>query len=285
MSRDLERDLLARLSDELPRRDFLKLGATTAGALALAACGGSTPAPASGPTGPDFKIGAILPSSGTYAELGDSIRKGMQLYFDKVGNKAGNRRLVVLDEDEAAGDTSIPLNKARKLVEQDTVDMLTGLVASPNAVPTLISNAGANALSRALKSAWVYRTSFSNWQPSQPMGKYLTDNGIRRLTLVYSNYESCAPSSRPWSNLLERRIAQVRFFRADAVSEVSEPVAERQRPGEALRSPADRWGPRSRASSLRTGPGSSTARGLERLALAPPVGVKGKGSRRNREAA
>jgi len=199
MSRDLERDLLARLSDELPRRDFLKLGATTAGAFALAACGGSTPAPASGPTGPDFKIGAILPSSGTYAQLGDSIRKGMQLYFEKVGSRAGNRRLVVLDEDEAAGDTSIPLNKARKLVEQDTVDLLTGLVASPNAVavrayvdqnqvPTLISNAGANALSRALKSAWVYRTSFSNWQPSQPMGRYLVDNGIRRLTLVYSNY-------------------------------------------------------------------------------------------------
>ena len=199
MSRDVERDLLARLGDELPRRDFLKLGATTAGALALAACGGSTAAPPSGPTGPDFKIGRILPSSGTYSELGDSIRKGMQLYFEKVGGAAGNRKIVVTDEDEAAGDTSIPLSKARKLVEQDNVDLIAGIVASPNAlavrayvdqnqVPTLIANAGANALSRAQKSPWVYRTSFSNWQPSQPMGKYLMDNGIRRLTLVYSNY-------------------------------------------------------------------------------------------------
>lgn len=199
MSRDLERDLRDRLGDELPRREFLRLGATTAGALALAACGGSTPAPASGPTGPDFKIGSILPSSGTYADLGDSIRKGMQLYFEKVGNRAGSRRIVVTDEDESAGDTSIPLSKARKLVEQDDVDLIAGIVASPNAlavrayvdqnqVPTLIANAGANALSRAQKSPWIYRTSFSNWQPSQPMGKYLTDNGIRRLTLVYSNY-------------------------------------------------------------------------------------------------
>jgi branched-chain amino acid transport system substrate-binding protein len=199
MSRDLERDLRARLGDELPRRDFLKLGATTAGALALAACGGSTPAPASGPTGPDFKIGSILPSSGTYSDLGDSIRKGMQLYFEKVGSKAGNRKIVVTDEDESAGDTSIPLSKARKLVEQDNVDLIAGIVASPNAlavrayvdqnqVPTLIANAGANALSRAQKSPWLYRTSFSNWQPSQPMGKYLADNGIKRLTLVYSNY-------------------------------------------------------------------------------------------------
>ncbi len=199
MSRDVERDLLARLGDELPRRDFMKLGVTTAGALALAACGGSTAAPSSGPTGPEFKIGTILPSSGTYSELGDSIRKGMQLYFEKVGSRAGNRRIVVSDEDESAGDTSIPLSKARKLVEQDNVDLVAGIVASPNAlavrayvdqnqVPTLIANAGANALSRAQKSAWVYRTSFSNWQPSQPMGKYLIDHGIRRLTLVYSNY-------------------------------------------------------------------------------------------------
>ncbi len=200
MSPDPEHDLLARLGAELPRRDFLKLGATTAGALALAACGGSTPAPSGGgPTGPDFKVGSILPSSGTYSELGDSIRKGMQLYFEKVGSRAGNRKIVVTHEDESAGDTSIPLSKARKLVEQDNVDLITGIVASPNAlavrayvdqnqVPTLISNAGANALSRAQKSQWIYRTSFSNWQPSQPMGKYLVDNGIRRLTLVYSNY-------------------------------------------------------------------------------------------------
>jgi len=199
MSRYMERDLLARPDEQLARRDFLKLGVTTAGALALAACGGSTGARSSGPTGPDFKIGAILPSSGTYAELGDSIRKGMQLYLEKVASQAGNRRIVITDEDEAAGDTTIPLTKARKLVEQDGVDLIAGIVASPNAlalrayvdqnqVPTLIANAGANALSRAQKSPWVYRTSFSNWQPSQPMGRYLVDNGIRRLTLVYSNY-------------------------------------------------------------------------------------------------
>src|ERR1041385_5385237 len=140
-----------------------------------------------------------MPSSGTYSDLGDSIRKGMQLYFEKVGGKAGNRKIVVTDEYESAGDTSIPLSKARKLVEQDNVDLIAGIVASPNAlavrayvdqnqVPTLIANAGANALSRAQKSPWLYRTSFSNWQPSQPMGKYLVDNGIKRLTLVYSNY-------------------------------------------------------------------------------------------------
>jgi branched-chain amino acid transport system substrate-binding protein len=199
MSGDLERVLSTPLNGELNRRTFLKLGATTAAMLGLAACGGGTGGTSAGPTGKDFKLGVVLPYSGTYQDLGDSITKGMELYFSKAGNQAGNRKIILLKEDEAAGDTSIPVNKTRKLVEQDGVDMMTGIVASPNAVavrgyidqnqvPTLISNAGANALSRSAKSPWLYRTSFSNWQPSHPMGKVLNDAGIKKLCVVYSNY-------------------------------------------------------------------------------------------------
>ncbi len=202
MSDDLEGYLAFRLGDELGRRDFLKLGAGTAGLLALAACGAGSTAPAtesSAATGPEFKVGAVLPSSGTYADIGDSITKGMKLYFGKAGNKAGGRRITLLSEDEGAGDTTIPVTKTRKLVEQDNVDLIAGIVASPNAaairnyvdqnkVPTLIANAGVNSLSRAAKSPFIFRTSFSNWQPSQPLGKVMNDAGIKNLALVYSNY-------------------------------------------------------------------------------------------------
>jgi branched-chain amino acid transport system substrate-binding protein len=203
MAEDLEGLLTRKFGAELGRRDFLRLGATTAGMLALAACGGSTSqssGTSSTATGPDFKLGVVLPYSLVYAELGDSITKGMLLYFEKVNNVAGSRKIVVIKEDEQAGDPAIPLTKTKKLVESDQVDMITGFVASPNAAavrnyldqtktPTLISNAGVNSLSRAQKSPFIYRTSFSNWQPSQPMGKYLAvDKGVKKLTLVYSNY-------------------------------------------------------------------------------------------------
>jgi branched-chain amino acid transport system substrate-binding protein len=184
---------------DLPRRDFLRLGAQAAGALALASCGGGGPTPRPRASGPDLKVGGILPASGMYAELGDSIRKGMQLYFDRVGNLAGGRRIVTIWEDELAGDTSIALSRARKLVEQDHVGLIAGIVAGPSAVairdyvdqnriPTLIAHAGANSLSRDRRSPYVYRTSFSDWQLSQPMGKHLVDIGVKRLVLVYSNY-------------------------------------------------------------------------------------------------
>lgn len=188
-----------RASPDLSRRDFLRLGASAAGAVALAACGGGSPPP--GPNAlrrPDFKVGVILPISGADAAVGDSIRKGMQLYFASAGHRAGGRRIVVLDRDEASGDPSIPLAAARRLVEQDGVDMIAGMVADLNAlairnyvdhnrVPTLIANAGVNSLSRRQKSRFIYRTSFSNWQSSQPMGKYLADSGVSRLVLLYSD--------------------------------------------------------------------------------------------------
>ena len=82
---------------------------------------------------------------------------------------------------------------------QDNVDMVAGYVASPdavgardyldqNAMPTLIANAGANVLSRAKKSSYIYRTSFSNWQPSHPMGAYVAENISKKVTLLYANY-------------------------------------------------------------------------------------------------
>jgi branched-chain amino acid transport system substrate-binding protein len=213
MADQLESYLNAKLGDELGRRDFIKVGATTAGMLAIAACGGqpTSSASPSAATGPDFKIGIVLPYSAVYADLGDSITKGMQLYFDKVGNTAGGRKIVILKEDEQTG-TQPAQDKTKKLVEQDNVNLITGYVQSPaiaavvpyltaQKMPTLVSNAGANAVSRAnpdgkpdtghLRSPFVYRTSFSNWQPSHPMGKYVAETmGVKKVTLVYANYSA-----------------------------------------------------------------------------------------------
>ncbi len=66
----------------------------------LGGCGGEQ-AGGGGPTGADFNLGVVLPSSGVYADPGQSIANGMTLYFEQVGNKAGNRKIVMLKEDEA----------------------------------------------------------------------------------------------------------------------------------------------------------------------------------------
>ncbi|GAC1656063.1 MAG: ABC transporter substrate-binding protein [Candidatus Dormibacteraceae bacterium] len=196
---DLERYLNGRLAGGVDRRDVLRFGLGAAGLAALAACGGSTTSGPSGPTGPEFKVGAVLPASGVYAELGKSITNGMQLYFDQVGNQAGNRKITLVPADEQVA-LADAVAATKKVVEQDSVDMVVGYVSSPNAagnrdyldgqkIPTLVANAGVNSLSRAAKSAFIYRTSFSNWQPSHPMGTYVAEKlGMKRIQLVYAKY-------------------------------------------------------------------------------------------------
>ena len=199
MGDNIEEFLSGKLGGDSDRRGFLKLAGTAAGIAALAACGGSTTSGPGGPTGPEFKLGVVLPSSGVYAELGKSITNGMQLYFDSVGNQAGNRKITVVTADEQTA-LADAVAATKKVVEQDAVDMVAGYVSSPNAagnrdyldgqkMPTLVANAGVNSLSRAAKSPFIYRTSFSNWQPSHPMGTYVAEKaGFKKIQLVYAKY-------------------------------------------------------------------------------------------------
>jgi branched-chain amino acid transport system substrate-binding protein len=197
---------LSVFSGSLDRRDFLRLAGMASAGLALAACGAETSPSPGGATGPDFKLGVVLPYSKVYAQLGDSITNGMLLYFDKVGNQAGNRKIKIIKEDEEDS-PAVAVTRTRKLVEQDQVDMITGYVLSPSALnnrdyldqtktPTLVSNAGVDDISRAKKSTYIFRTSFSNWQPNSPMGKYVADNVSKRVLLVYADYSAGAQTAR-----------------------------------------------------------------------------------------
>ena len=156
--------------------------------------GAATTAPAKEPV----KIGAIVPKSGVYTSLGENILNGMNLYFDSIGNKAGGREIKVISEDEGA-DAQTGLRVARKLVEQDKVDFLTGIVNSSIAlgvrdyvdqskIPFMITNAGAEALTNAKKSDYIYRISFSNMQPNYSMGKYMFDKGIKKVFVIAPEY-------------------------------------------------------------------------------------------------
>ena len=108
------------------RRDFLKASGAAAAALAaaplLGACAGG--GAASGP----LKIGVLLPYSDIYAVLGESITEAMRMYFDEVNNEAGGRKIEIITEDEGT-QPDAALQKARKLVEQDEVAFVAGVVS------------------------------------------------------------------------------------------------------------------------------------------------------------
>ncbi len=96
--------------------------------LAFAAVlGGPVSAPAqSGPV----KIGLLVPLTGAFAAIGKDMLNGTELYLDEIGRQVAGRKIELIVED-TEGNTATALTKARKLVDQDKIHVLTGgLLAS-----------------------------------------------------------------------------------------------------------------------------------------------------------
>src|SRR4030095_193196 len=81
----------------------------------------------------------------------------------------------------------VGIRKTEKLIDSDKVDILTGPVHSgillcmrdrvhASKTALIVSKAGADDISRAKCSKWIFRTSFSNWQPNWPMGPWVATN-------------------------------------------------------------------------------------------------------------
>lgn len=193
----------------ITRRDFLKLtGIAAAGYAAaplLSACGPSA-------TGP-VKIGVLLPYSDIYAVLGESITEAMRMYFESVGNEAGGRQIELITEDSELN-PDVGQQKARKLVEQDEVDLVAGVVSSgvlaslrdyfdSSQKLLLCANAGANAISRGAKTPYIWRTSFTNWQPNWPMGTWAYENVGKRAIISVPDYGAGHDMASAFTNSFE----------------------------------------------------------------------------------
>jgi len=179
------------LNHNVNRRKFLtSAGVLTAGALlpkALALAQTQK-----------VRVGLMLPYTGTYAQLGVAITNGFKLAVAERGNKLGGRELEYFTVDDEAEPAKAPEN-TNKLVQRDKVDVLVGTVhsgvqmgmvkiAKENNTLMIIPNAGLDAATGALCSPNIFRTSFSNWQPSYPMGKVLADRGIRNVISLAWKY-------------------------------------------------------------------------------------------------
>ena len=158
----------------------------------------AAPAPAKPVASGPLKLGLLVPTSAVYSQLGDDIADGMSLYLESVGNRAGGRPIEVIREDEGI-DPQPALQKARKLIEQDRVDVFAGVVSTAvvYAIRDLLhnsqtifvgANAGGNDLTRARKSPYIFRASFTSWQVSYPLGEWIAKNVSKKVFVSAADY-------------------------------------------------------------------------------------------------
>src|SRR5947208_1998486 len=145
-----------------------------------------------------IRIGLLLPYSGTYAALGNNITDAMKLAARERDGKLGGREIEWVQVDDESDPAKAPAN-VNKLVVGDKVDILTGPVHSGVAMAmmqivrqektlTLVTNAGAQAVTGTLCAPNVFRTSFSNWQTSYPCADVMLKAGHKKAVLMFWNY-------------------------------------------------------------------------------------------------
>jgi len=186
-----------------PRRTVRLLVVVTALALAATACAPDEDG-GGGQAGGSVKLGFISPVTGFVAALGTDMRRGWEMYWSQNGGKAGDTTVQTVFEDDT-GDPDVALTKARRLVEQEQVQLVAGPILANTAyavagyvagrgLPT-VQMTGADDLTQRKFDPLVLRVGYTSSQSNFPAGQWAYEQGHRRAVTICPDYafgwESC----------------------------------------------------------------------------------------------
>jgi branched-chain amino acid transport system substrate-binding protein len=201
----------------LDRRDLLKRAgagvavASATGAIAPGAWAGLARKTATKP----LRIGNLLTLSGPNSAPPIDVKRGFVSYVLAHGHRLGGRKVLFIDADDA-NNPATAIRQVQKLVSEDHVDVIEGIFFSSVLlgvrdtidqlkVPTVVANAAANALSRDRESAYIYRTSYSNYQLGVPLGPWAARViGKSGVVAITANYAAGQESAAAFKDAYEK---------------------------------------------------------------------------------
>lgn len=145
-----------------------------------------------------LRLGLLLPYSGTYAPLGEAITRGLELYVKAQGGKLGGRDVAFVKvDDESAPPKATELTT--KLIQGEKADVLIGTVhsgvamamvkiAREQGVTTIVPNAGADVITRAMCAENIFRSSFSNGAVGDATGQAMVAAGHKKVVTLTWKY-------------------------------------------------------------------------------------------------
>ncbi len=144
-----------------------------------------------------IKIGVINTYSGPNASLGDNMDKGMKLYM-KLNEKRlpPGVKIELITRDDGGANPDKAKQLAQELIVRDRIQILTGLIWTPNAaaiaplateakLPVVIMNAGTSSITTM--SPYIARVSFTLWQSSFPTGVWAAKR-YKRAYIAVSDF-------------------------------------------------------------------------------------------------
>jgi len=141
-----------------------------------------------------IKVGMVSTFSGLNANIGEYMERGMRLYM-KLHEKdlPPGVKIDLLVRDDNGANPERAKQVAQDLIVQDKVQLLTGVIFTPNAlaiapltveakIPLIVSNAGTSMITT--RSPYIARVSFTLWQSSYPFGQWAAKRFKRAYTMV-----------------------------------------------------------------------------------------------------
>jgi branched-chain amino acid transport system substrate-binding protein len=142
------------------------------------------------------KIGFILPMTGQQQSTGKQISAAVKLFMQQNGDTVTGKKIEVVTKDDAA----VPDNSkrlAQELIVNDKVAFLAGFGVTPAAlsvaplateakVAEVVTAAGTSIITE--RSPYIARTSFTLAQSTVPMADWASQNGIKKVVSMVSDY-------------------------------------------------------------------------------------------------
>jgi branched-chain amino acid transport system substrate-binding protein len=127
------------------------------------------------------KVGFLGPLTGIFSASGKDMLEGLKMALEETGYQAGGTKIVVIDED-TEGNPATAQAKYRKLVAQDRIDVLAGILLV-NVGYALVPNIERDRLpaiflttpddlTKRRPTKYITRVSFSASQPMHALGDY-----------------------------------------------------------------------------------------------------------------
>jgi branched-chain amino acid transport system substrate-binding protein len=128
-----------------------------------------------------IRVGYLGPLTGIFAQAGKDMLDGFKMAFEQAGYQAGGRKIELIEEDDE-GNPATAQAKYRKLVTQDKIHVLAGILLSNigyglvppierDRVPALFLTTPDD-LTKRRPTKYVLRTNFSASQPMHALGDY-----------------------------------------------------------------------------------------------------------------
>ena len=153
---------------------------------------------ASGAMAQTVKVGVINTYSGPFAAPGQLMDRGIELYM-KLHEKElpPGVTIELIKRDDTGPQPDVAKRLAQELITRDRVQLLAGIVYTPNAmavaplvteakVPLVVMNASTPVIT--MKSPYIARVSFTLWHSSYPLGQWAAKHDIKTAYTAVSDY-------------------------------------------------------------------------------------------------